>query len=855
MLPREIVRQMLSSGSPSRPPLRSSDISRALAAYESVAHSRRGETIFLAGGQESGRTALLADLGQALQRLKPPPIVVAGSCTTGRYEPWDNARERAGSRKALTLLKRVISATAPFHPVAGVAQQIMTSSSAAWQVVAELASEGVTEEPFRLVPRLLRRAASVGPVVCLVDDADLAEGDWWFDLVHLFAQQVAAELPLLLVMALEGPQVLGPHEEGEPETLFVARRLRERHVAQWWALQALERDEIASWIGHASPDVAEHLHRITGGQAGWVTRLWADWQERGAVEQNEGYWTFAPGDRSLALGPVSDLLSSRLNRALNSSDARVGGPVMDLLADAALEGPCFTADALARMSGRNTEEVIDCLDNVLGVNERTPYGFVRRARDLTIDDESGERDLHLYRFVDKLDWLALRHYGLREGELAGRALALAEVLEQLYGSERHRVARTLARLFADAGNEARGRIYKGMADLGTSHDVLCWRARQLIEGSEEKRSDEWDRRQSSEVLLAAAASLFYSGPFREGLRFAVGAYKRADARRTKARALYLRGSFRARLGEYRQSRGDLAMAVEAWHSLGEKDREAEASSVLAGIYGIERDFRKASEGFTRTLELWQAAGNKGGEAYAVHHLAWIDHERGRLREAREGFGQALEMRRELGGVRDEASSLHALARLDHAEGFYIRAREVLLEVLDVWRELHDLNHEAQVRHDLAMVDIEEGQLDRAREEFLRLVKLTTRVGDPRGKAAAHANLAWIAQKRGDHCEARLELAQEAALWRRLGVMEHESDARDALAKLYVQDGNLKDGAAELRRLIDLFRRLENGEREAEVRWALDSIAPSGKRDGPDTRSWSSGQRSTSTGARRPRGGT
>jgi len=777
--------------------------------------------VFVAGASGSGRTVFLEALAEELRGSQPQPLVLAGSLATGNYVPWERAGEDRRAKKALALLKGAVFLGAPLAPFLGIAKQIILMSDAARQLAASLSGRADRQDPFRLVPRLLRRAAEERPVVCLVDDSDRAEGGWWSDLVTAFAQEIASDLPLLLFLAVEGPEDLGPHEEDEPDSLYVARRLTSRGLGQWWPVRSLEADELARWIGPAAPEVAESLRQVTGGLGGWAHQLWDDWQQRGVVEQGgaDGRWHFAPGAREKALAPINDVLGERLERLLGGSDPKTLDLTRQLLSCAALEGQDFTAEAVTRVLGGDRNELVDFLDDVLAVSEERPYGVVGEAGGVSISDRSGHRHLWRYRFSAMLDWLTLRHHGLTDGEKRSYGLALAEALEELYGLERQRVARKLARLFETGGERDRARSYRRMADLGTGRDLLLWRAQRALREPTEGW-DRWDRRRAAEVLLEAATALFHSGPFTEGLQFAQGAQDLGLEGRSEARALHLRGHFRSRLGDDPRARADLTAALRLWQAVGDRDGEAGTRHALASIDLVPGDYEAARKGFTRVLELRQELGDRYGESATRHQLASIDLRQGNYQGARREFARVLELKQQLADRDGAAWTRYQLASIDAEQKDYESARTEFARVLELMHEVGNRDGAAWTRYQLASIDAEQKDYESARTELVRVVELMQEIGDRRGDAQARHQLAVIDLEEGNYETAREEFAGVLKLRQELGDRYGEAWTRHQLAMVDLEEGDYETARAELMRVLGLFQELGDSEGEAAARQEL-----------------------------------
>jgi AAA ATPase domain len=167
----------------------------------------RGRVVFLAGGPGSGRSFWSDTVERRLINAR----VVAGGFQDGEYVPRNTERRQALSADDASLITSVAALGTLLGPVAALVGGLITVSVAARGVLAELRQRGRVVGLHELLPRLLRAAAhedSTRPLVCLIDDADMAEGNWWASLLLSFAQEIELELPLVLVMGVDGPAEL-----------------------------------------------------------------------------------------------------------------------------------------------------------------------------------------------------------------------------------------------------------------------------------------------------------------------------------------------------------------------------------------------------------------------------------------------------------------------------------------------------------------------------------------------------------------------------------------------------------------------------------------------------------------------
>ncbi len=724
-------------------PGRDGDLAALIAAYEALARgSGGGRTVFVSGDAGSGRTDLLRMLAVAARRADPPATVLAGGFHDERFVAW--GEDGPPAAKVMRVVESVVSLAEVMLPYAALLGLLLSKSKAAGALVRDLFARGERHDPTELLPRLLCALCAEGPAVCLVDDADRAPDGLWADLLLGMGGRIASDWPLLLVLALDGPARLGDHDDGESDSLYVARCLRDDGVADWHPLAAVELGELEHWTGAAAPDVLRALLDVTGGRAAWAAQLWRHWRASGVVVQDDDRdpcWRFARDGRARAADPVEDVLGRQRMIELVGDDTRALREARQLLVCAALEGRRFTAEGVAVALHRDREEVNDLLDEQLARDEDHPLGLVVEDGSVEVDDETGRRTLWRYRFAAELDWLTLsRHHGLTDARRSERAGELARALSERYGGQAHRIAHALARLFTLAGDSGSARHFARMADNGVSREVILWRARTVLDAPDPH--DHASRRRASQLLIAAATELYHSGPFTDGLRFAEAAHRLAPLRGDQAEALRLTGHHQGVLGVHEQARESLLSARQLFGELGDRRLEASARHELAWMDVLQGNHDEARAELTRVLALFRELGDRHSEAATRHELARVDVAQGNYGEARAELTRVLALVRELGDRHGEAATRHELARVDVAQGNYGEARAELTRVLALHRELGDRHGEAVTRHELARIDIAQGD-DEARAEITRVLALYRDLGDRNGEAFVLDDLAAL----------------------------------------------------------------------------------------------------------------
>lgn len=449
-----------------------------------------GRLVFVGGDRSTGRGLLLRALADHTWAADPRPRVLAGGMVGGSFVSWNDdgdsiATVAASLRRMGSAGEKIASALGDVGvPLAGLVAKALTIGS----VPLDLFEGFVGRHPCEvsdITPRVLRALCEEGPVLCIIDDADqAATAGLWADLILGLARSAVRDLPLMLVIGLDGPQQLGSHEEDEPDGLNVARQLSDAGLASWYSVGPVDLNDLRSYTGRATPDVLSALLEITEGQAIWAGHLWQDWRRRGVIEDvSQGSWRFASG-RLDAAEDVDDMLSRRLKQLIGD-DVSALDRSKTLLACAALEGRRFTAVAVAAALGLEDDEVIDFIDERLVVDQQPHDGVVVEDGWVRVSDESGTRALAMYRFVRELDWLVLaRRSYLTDREQRSLGGRLANALVAQHGGQTPRIAHALTRLYSIAQLPERARHFRRMADIGTSKPVIVWRAHRILGGDE-----------------------------------------------------------------------------------------------------------------------------------------------------------------------------------------------------------------------------------------------------------------------------------------------------------------------------------------------------------------------------------
>ena len=642
--------------------------------------------------------------------------MLGGRLDGDELQPWEGDRrlgaERLGALEhALALAKLAPLAALGLPPgvAALLAQIIATSKDLLGFVTGLIGSHDPSEAAARVLPDALRELCRGHRAVCLLDGVDARSELLWNALAGLLAPRIATDLPVLLVLGLDGPRELAQPRDDEPEHLHLARELTSAHrdAAAWRWLAPLTDEQVRAWTGPATSDVIAWLSELTGGRSGETRLRWQDWQERRLIErQSEGRWRFA-GDYDPALD-IDGLVDGRI-RAL------VGGyhdiaAAHRVLGCAALEGRQFTAAAVALAIERPVGDVLALLD-ALALDEGRPNGLLMRQAPTRIVAVDGERELAVYRFARELDWRVMSHHGLSPGSQRHHAAALVVAFQELYGEQAAVRADTLARLCEMAGESEAARHFERLAGINVASRIVLWRARNALHSR--RPSDPVARDRLARHLVDGAHELDGHGPFAEGLAFARAAQQLASTPQRRADAVYLIARHLMWLADYDQARSEFTRAVNLYSALG----IAGLHGRCAGHVGIahcdsaQGRVDAARDGYAAALAIYREIGAREGEANVLNGIADCDRSQGRVDAARDGYAAALAICREIGARDGEASVLSGIADCDRSQGRVDAARDGYATALAIYREIGDRRGEANVLNGIAICDRSQGDND------------------------------------------------------------------------------------------------------------------------------------------------
>jgi tetratricopeptide (TPR) repeat protein len=701
--------------------------------------------------------------------------VASGGVVAGRYVSEVNVRPANQLSSVLELLSSAVSLGQPvFSPAVKLAIQLAELGNAAQQLT--VSNQRV--ELSDLLARMLRAVAAEDPrcpLVCLVDDADLLDGSWWVSLQFDFGQEIVRELPLVLVLAVDGPSQLGPEEaEDDSVAVGVARSLVKRDLADWLSLDPLDEAELAAWLGPMPDRLVGQILANAGTSPAEIAPFWESLREQEIVERKDsGWWLAQPLQK---LDYPADALAERILAALGSADPTSVDAARRVFACAALEGNVFTAEAVAATCELDRDEVIDLLDSV-GPGGAAGEGIVEELGAVEIENLTRDDSHHLwrYRFLRPLDRQVAMKLLDDEGDRGRTAAVLAEHLSLLYANEVSQVAPVIARLYAQAGDGDAAAHFHSLAHQAASHAAIRLQCDLLLRAD----TDGWtasDYRDASGLLLWACRMLEGTRPLHIGLELAERAEVLARSAgeagaMNLALALANQGRLEGHAGNPERARKLLEEALRRSHHGSPMVRATALMDLGRLAFLVDGDVSIAYQHLEESLTIMRRLRIRNGECACLYELAEIAYLAADDDLAMQKNEEALRIARGIADEVEEASCLLQRGNIAHGRGEYDIARDAALSGLELKRKYRKRMGEAKCLRLLGMIEFDNGDYASARSYARRALSMQEDLGDVAAEAETLVLLAGIDCAVGELAEARGAVDRAAEIYRDLGHKE------------------------------------------------------------------------------------
>ena len=419
---------------------------------------------------------------------------------------------------------------------------------------------------------------------------------------------------------------------------------------------------------------------------------------------------------------VRDLLRSRL--------AIVSETALQLLHTAAVIGRSVDFDILREASGRDEEETIFALEELLARS----LVVERMADNSKKDPAAGSRSVPISPIYD-FNHEQLRALVYEETSFARRRLLHRRVAQALIAGRRDAArfdygtasAAVIAHHFQQAGDEENAAAYFKQAGdesrtLYANAEALAHYQTALALGYHEP------------VILHEAIADLHTlrGEYDEALNAyesAAALLERSDAPGDLPRLEHNIGNIYQRLGEWELAFGHYRVALETMSDRGQQARLLTDWSLTAHHAG---EGEQAAELAGRALDRAQEADDLQALAQANNVLGILAKSRGELMEAQQRLENGLEMAECLRDPGVTIATLNNLALIYSATGDTGRALELAGRALDLCLEFGDRHREAALHNNLADILHASGRSEEAMDHLKQAVAIYADIGADTG---------------------------------------------------------------------------------------------------------------------------
>jgi len=807
-----------------------------LAQYSEVKRTKSGTTVFLMGQQGSGRRALAEWMKGQAHEEQGDAVAALRFLNPGTLPPQEVARFYWAGSIAQEYGPRIVrsfpqtSRTIAGGPWVNLAAQLLKLSAQADKT--DTASYDAPDDP-RALHQLVRKAARRRSLLLIVEYLDWAD-PLWIDLLRALADEIAQDLPVLLLVTLSAAaplDALSRRQHTEPTRL--AEELVKHKLAHSYYLGPVTASEIAASIAPADPRLGERLHQLSDGDPLIVQTIWEEWVEQGAVLRDEhGVWCVSPtGDGQWwVYGDVRDHARSLLSDLLKGREVSPPfslGQVERILNCAAVEGETFTAPAVARVMDVDPDDLIDFFDDWLVAEaedeDLADEGEAYKSADGILVDEGfvevdSQRHLCQYRFARPYLHHVWAKYPRDDEQRRAWSSQLADELERFYYPLSYLIADELFDLFGAAGLLERAEPYRRQRAVKSSLEGLLWHVRLLIETTSEDDRFGIYRLFDRGFALSDRLAVEHPDMWEEGYRIVQELGRRAvlvgDVGR-QASAHYYMAWHQFNAGHYTEALSLARRAVQLYHE-GSGPQSADVAGATNMVGSVLRELGDrvgARAAHEQALAIFEhvLGPDHPNVATLVTNLGLVLRDLGKLGEARAALERALVISERVygqdhpsvaSGVNTLGLVLQDLGELAGARAAYERALAIDERVYgpEHPRVATDVNNLGSVLHTM-------GDLAGARAALERALAIDERVSGPDHPHVARdvSNLGGVLQAMGDLAGARAAYERALAIEERVFGPNHPHVARDVnnLGDVLQAMGDLAGARAALGRALSI----------------------------------------------------
>ncbi len=776
----------------------------------------RGSLLFVKGPSGSGKSRLVYDF---LERRTAPdgPRVGAGRATGlgGRaYEPFLEAfsdllelgdpdaspeRERLAERLAGLL---------PDRP--GVVLPLRDLLVGVHGAGEPLGKDAILAS----FDAVLRRLSDKRPVVVVIEDLHLADGDSLAALGYL-ARSIEGRRALVV-------GVFDEDQVAEGSALAQIVQTTGEKGAEALSLGALSRaasDELIRAVVrhprtvHALGDL---LYRRTDGNPLLILEVLSQLREGGAlVEDAGGLLLTSAATRFELPGKVSELVHVHL--------ASLDEELRETLDAAAVLGHQFDASTLAAMLEEKRIAVLKRLavlerrHRLIQGSGKNAFRFQKRQTsevlyraipdDLRVEYHALAADtiLSLHEGEDPLPGAVahevVRHLlqADRKDEVAPLAvLASRHAVATYHATHASRFLEQVAGALGDADPKALFEVYRLEWDC---YGALGRRADQVaaLASAEALATENADDGQMAQVLCLDGVTRWRTGDAEGAFEKASAALdlaRRAKSREWEANALHTLGAVERHRGAFEACAARWREALEIRREIGDRNGEGRSLASLAAVMPEIGEPDGALEAKESALAIFRELGDRRAECAMLNNVGNSLVTAERTEEATTRFREAIEIAREIGSLTAEGHPTCNLGRAYARLGRTREAEETLARALAIFRAAETLSGILDALSAQADAFTLSGDLSGAENALVEGVALAERSGSRPVQLDMETRLAATRARQGRLDESRVGFGRAMRLAEGLGQERRRSEVRDAMERAGLPAENAAEAAAE-----------------------------------------------------------
>lgn len=244
--------------------------------------------------------------------------------------------------------------------------------------------------------------------------------------------------------------------------------------------------------------------------------------------------------------------------------------------------------------------------------------------------------------------------------------------------------------------------------------------------------------------------------------------------------------------------------VEKFRQKGDKQAEAQALDLLAGVYLASNEKDEALKLAEESLALFREVGDKRAESYVLHTVSQVQAKSENHEEAVKLVKESLVLAGELGDTREQAKCLAQLCRMHLLAREYKEAIDFAEEAQVVFQKSQDKCGEGVTLLNKASAHMGMGEIDVALQVAEDANAMFIQEEDKRQEATAHHFLYEIHTQAGNYEAALREAIMARTMFHKLGDQREEASMclRVSCAHIQVLNNSRNLGRRETKKGCD-----------------------------------------------------